>query len=294
MTKDNIIRLLTPPVVPILWRRIVGVKIQESLLPKNISRRQRMVVIGNGPSLNVTLEKFREQVMEADKMVVNFFATTDFYDEMKPEFYVLADPELFNTSERYKNSVQRLFDCIVNKTTWKMTLVMPQSQCSAPIVKEMQENNNITIAYYRNTYQDVGRMTKFEAWDRNLIPPPAQTVVNTCVYLSLFWGYEETYLIGADTSFLEDVRIDQQTNKLYVVDKHFYNAKDVYAKDFSDSISKHGTEMVGWKLHDLICAYGNMFKMYAELKEYADYKGLKVYNASEYSWINVFERKKLR
>lgn len=37
-----------------------------------------------------------------------------------------------------------------------------------------------------------------------------------------------------------------------------------------------------------------MFEYSYDLKEYADYKGLKVYNASEYSWINVFERKKLK
>lgn len=43
-----------------------------------------------------------------------------------------------------------------------------------------------------------------------------------------------------------------------------------------------------WKLQELIYAYARMFEYYADLKEYADCKGLKVYNASEYSWINCF------
>ena len=121
-----------------------------------------------------------------------------------------------------------------------------------------------------------------------------QNVLNVGLYLSLFWGYKETYLIGADSTFLEDLRVDQDTNELYTIDTHFYKNKDVYVdKSFYDS-QKRGRSRSDWTLHDLIYAHGRMFEYYYALKQYAEYKGLKIYNASEYSWINCFERRKLR
>ena len=40
-------------------------------------------------------------------------------------------------------------------------------------------------------------------------------------------------------------------------------------------------------------AITNVFKNYMELQKYAEYKGQRIYNASEYSWIDAFERKQL-
>ena len=129
--------------------------------------------------------------------------------------------------------------------------------------------------------------------DKNYTCPTFQNVMNVAIYLSLFWGYPETYLIGVDMSSLEDIRVDQETNELFSIDRHFYNNKDIYSdKKLFDE--KRGRIRSDWKLHEYIYAFGRMFECFYELKKYADYKGLKVYNASEYSWINVFERKKLK
>ena len=43
-------------------------------------------------------------------MVVNTFATTDFYDEIKPDYYVIADPGFFhqlkmNELNKFKNQL---------------------------------------------------------------------------------------------------------------------------------------------------------------------------------------------
>ena len=294
MMFNDFIKLFIPPIVLAAKHKLHNIckTIQKSPLPKIERHSDKMIVIGNGPSLNESIEKYIDDILLYDKTVVNFFASTELYELLKPNVYVFADPAFFDLPERLKDSILLLFDNIVKKTTWRMYVIIPSSVANAKSIDILRQNKNLKICCYFNGYQDIGKRTKFEAWDENLIAPPAQTVLNTCVYLSLFWNYEETYLIGADTSFLEDVRIDQKTNELFVIDSHFYKQEKVYTMNH---ITKgKGAKMDGWTLHDLVFAYGNMFKLYSDLKDYADYKGLKVYNASEYSWINVFERKKLR
>lgn len=104
-------------------------------------------------------------------------------------------------------------------------------------------------------------------------------------------GYKETYLIGADTSFIQDIYVGQKDNVLYTVDTHFYKNKDVYDCDFEPE--KHGRKF-GMDMEKFLDSVYKMFQSYKELRQYADWKMVKVYNASEYSLIDCFERKKLR
>lgn len=260
---------------------------------KQIERHSdKMVVIGNGPSLNSTMEKYWDAILEYDTMVVNEFGATDFYEKTKPGIYVFSDPVYYTLPYDLSDSLLSLFDVIIKKTCWPLRIIFPLSAEGSKSVDILLQNKFITIDFFNDKCKELEGKKAFEAWDRNLVAPPSQTVLNTCLYLSLFWNYKETYLIGADTSFLEDIRVDQQTNEIYLMNSHFYQNDRVYTDKFYSA--DKGVKMSGWTLHDLIFAFGNMFKSYAQLKEYADYKGLKIYNASEYSWINVFERKKIK
>lgn len=281
-----------PPIITIGYRHLRKKELIESPLPQIERHSEKMVILGNGPSLNESIEKYKEKILSFDRMVVNFFANTDYYEEITPNFYLFADSAYFNVPKHLANSVNTLVDNIVNKTKWPMRVVVPTSAKGSMFMERLLTNKCITVDYYFDGRQDIGKMNKFEAWDKNLIVPPSQTVLNVAIFLSLFWRYKESYLIGADSSFLEDLRIDQETNEILSLDSHFYNNEEIYVdKQLFDTAKIR--RMTGWTLHEIIYAYGRMFEYYNELRQYADYKGLKVYNASEYSWINVFERKKL-
>lgn len=268
-------------------------KLQESPLPQIEHHSDKMIIIGNGPSLNKSVNKYKEKILLCDRIAVNFFASSDLFEKLRPNIYLFADPAFFDIPDNQKNSVEKLFNSLIFKTEWPLHIIIPLSAKNAHAVTKLQQNKSITIDYYYDGWNDVGKLNKFEAWDKNLIGPPAQNVLNVAIYLSLFWNYKETFLIGADSSFLEDLRVDQETNEIYTIDTHFYSNRDVHTdKKFYD-LKNRGRSRSDWKMHELIYAHGRMFEYYYELKKYADYKGLKVYNASEYSWINVFERKKL-
>ena len=296
MNIKSFIKLFIPPIA----LRIIDFKVGmhrglvTSPLPQIPNQSDKIIIIGNGPSLNQSLDKYKDQILENDRIAVNFFASTDLYEIIRPNIYVFADPAFFFVPDNQQEAIEKLIKNIVNKTSWNLQIIIPLSAKESPFVNILRQNNMIKVDFYLNYYQDCGKISKYEAWDRNLTGPPAQNVLNVAIYLALFWNYKETYLIGADSSFLEDLRVDQETNELYTIDTHFYNNTKVHTdKKFYDQKNR-GRSRKDWKLHELIYAHGRMFEYYADLKEYADYKGLKVYNASEYSWINVFERKKLK
>lgn len=268
--------------------------ISKSPLPQILHNSSRLVILGNGPSLNDSIVKYKKEIMECDRMVVNFFASTDLYETLRPNLYVLADPAFFNNDNDAQSSVSKFVQNLVKKTSWEIKLILPHSAKGAPLLDTIEKNHYISIIYYNNINQYIGNKTKFWAWDKNLLSPPAQNVLNVCVYLSLFWGYPETYLIGADSSFLEEIRIDQETNEIYCVDSHFYQRENVYStKDQQKYDTNKGLRRPDRTVATLVSRYCKMFANYEDLRAYADYKGLKVYNASEYSWIDCFERKKL-
>lgn len=295
MDKKSFIKLLTPPIFIQLARFFLPKRrniIRESPLPQNKHILDKIVVIGNGPSLRKSVELYKNDIVKYDRICVNYFGSTDLFEELKPNIYVFADPAFFWIPENQKESMTLLFDNIVAKTTWPLQIIIPMRFKGAPMTERILVNPNIRINYYYDGIQDVGKLSKFEAWDRNLVGPPAQTVLNVCVYLSLFWEYRQVYIIGADTTSLEDLRVDQETNELLSVDNHFYCNKDAIKN--TAILNRHGLrKLEGWKLHEYIYAIGRMIEGYDELAEYAKYKGAKVYNASEYSWINCFERKKI-
>ena len=290
----DILRLFIPPIVQIMNNKLRSGKcsLVRNILPQVEHQSSRVVIIGNGPSLNNSIEKYKEEIIQSDIIVVNEFGATEFFEVFRPHFYVFADPAYFTLPENMKDSVLNLFQTIVEKTRWPMHIIIPYFFKEAHSMKIFSQNKYITIDCYYDGRQDVGKMSRFEAWDENLIAPPAQTVLNVCIYLAIYWYYKEIYLIGADTSFLESIRVDQKTNEIFIKSAHFYKDEEVYSSNYYEA--SKGTKMEGWTLHDLIWAFGNMFKMYSDLRDYADYKGVKIYNASEYSWINVFERKKLK
>lgn len=294
MNIRSFIKLFVPPIVVNCLRdlRRLWTKLDESPLPQIPHHSKEIMIIGNGPSLSDSVSKYLENIKSKDCIVVNQFASTSLYDVLKPNIYLLADPAYFYVPDHLTGLVWNTIHDIHDKTVWPLRLIVPLSARSTPTIDFLCDNKNIQIDYYNNRNQDVGKMDKFEAWDRNYIAPPAQTVLNTALYLALFWRYENVFLIGADSSFFEDLRIDQDSNDICSVDSHFYKKKN---EETNDEQSKKEKYLIrkDITLHELIFRYGKMFEGYYELARYAEYKGIKVYNASEYSWINVFERKKL-
>ena len=291
MRLKQFIKLFIPPIYYKVRKKIFSRKKNSNIYPLTMQEYHgdKLIIIGNGPSMNRTIENNLETLQNTECLMVNFAANTSAFEQIKPCLYLLVDPTFYFVPSYVKDKIEKLYNAILQKVTWSMTIVMPKCAQGSYLVNKFKENTNLNVLFYEDSGVLSHRISQFEAWDKNLISPPSQTVLNTAVWLSIYWGYNETYLVGADTSWHTELKMDQQTNELYTIDTHFYNNKIV----LGDLYDEHNKRPINTKLHEELFAEATALREYCELRKYADWKGVKVYNASEYSWIDAFERKKL-
>ena len=290
MKIKEFIRLFVPPVYYKVKKRLFPREEPKIYpLPKLQPQGDKLIIIGNGPSLNQSMKLYGDIICSTPCVMVNFSARAPLFDQIKPKYYVMADPGFLD--DKYVLEAKRaLIKAMCEKTNWAMSVILPDFLQTWEGCDELQKNSNITLLFYNNKWKNVHSKQLFEAWDNNTVNPPAQTVLNTAIWLSIYCGYKETYLIGADTSFIQDIYVGQKDNVLYTIDRHFYDNQEVCPQDIDPK--KNGRPF-GMTMEQLLDAMHTMYEDYKTLKAYADWKGVKIYNASEYSMIDCFERKKL-
>lgn len=293
MNTKEFIQLFIPPIYYKIKHRLCPPKERvRHPLPMFKGACERMIVIGNGPSLNKSVELYGDILKSSACLMVNHSASTDMYEFIRPKFYLLVDPAWKNPDiHPHKEAVYHTIEAIVSKTTWPMTIIMPRSAMNGYAVREFQSNANLSVMFFEEGWAIPAGISQIEAWNNNLVSPPGQTVLNSAIWLAIYWGIKETYIVGADTTWMENSRMDQTNNKLYEYDTHFYASQDVYGD--MKSRQKNDFRYLNISYSQSLMEMYNVIHGYEELEEYAKWKGVKVYNASEYSWIDAFERKKL-
>ena len=258
-----------------------------STILTHVRKADRLYVLANGPSLKKDLEKYGEEMMSYDRLAVNFMGTTDVFQKIRPTCYVIADPIFFvpreSLPEASQKDVDALQDVLANGVIWPMTLVAPADGRTSEFMKAAEANPNITALYFSWKVPVPEDVVDFKGWSRNRYAPPCQNVINTSLYLGVVWRYPQIVLLGADTSFHAMTHVEQETNRLYQLDEHFYGVTKRYM--YQDPECKIPQTMSGFLPHVLRC-----FRWYDKLREFADWAGVKIINASSFSWIDAFER----
>ena len=91
---------------------------------KNIKFKKKSLIIGNGPSFKKDFKKVLEQKNDSDIYVLNYFATTEYFLKLEPDFYFLNDPMFWkdNVSNDVKADNEILFSNL-KKVTWEMVII---------------------------------------------------------------------------------------------------------------------------------------------------------------------------
>ena len=259
----------------------------KSEITKISSQKEKIYVLGNGPSLRESLRVGIKILKQNDLICVNYFSQSDMFENLKPKYYVVLDPHFTD-----KNSVEKQ-NCILTvkrineKTTWELIIFIPDFMKEWSYFKEIT-NPYVKIIYFKTDCIDFleDEMIEFKlAMDnRFFLKGCGITVLHAAIYLSLTLGYRKVYIIGADHSWHVDVRVDQNDNSLLSNYSHFYEEK----RDWSRQSAFHGFSMTS-----LFESWVSVFKGHEKLKRYADFCKSEIYNASELSWIDIYERKKL-
>jgi hypothetical protein len=247
-------------------------------------------ILGNGPSLKNILEKFSEALVAKTCLCVNSFVLTDYYEKIKPRVFIYMDPmgfvPLSSQAQYLENEAIAMFETLVSKTQWYIDAIFPSQYKNNKRVLSLKKNPLINILFINTgsyaSYQS--KRKQFELFNINKIRVPAQTVLNTAVYLAIYWRYKKIVLIGTDLSMHEHLYVDEKTNILYLNDKHFYGtSQGIVAYRYPE-------KGIPFKVHELLSAFSYMHELFWLLREYADFNSVKIFNASGKSYIDAFER----
>jgi hypothetical protein len=249
---------------------------------------KELVIVGTGPSLRSTLERHFGFFEGKHTACVNEFAQTEYFTRLTPEYYVLTDPAYWRKAQdaTIDRMVKKSVDIMREQVTWKMTLLMNVAARGWSYFKDLpQQNPNIQIVYFDTSGVSCHRSLALYLYERSRAMPLLYNTLSVGVFLGLNMGYRTLYLVGADHNWHEEIHIDDE-NRLFWKNPHF----DDETEPVLTPMWIDGYKQKTFKMHQILYSLSLTFQGYVELEEYARHLGARVYNASEKSYIDAFER----
>lgn len=279
--------VLAPRLIRCACRILSRMVASRSTLERFVKRSGSLYVLANGPSLKEDIVRYRQTMSVADRLAVNFAIVNEEIIALQPTVYLLADPAFFvsldSLAPALREKMANLREVFLSQVTWPITLVVPNDAMSSEFVGALSGKANFSIVAFWRGVPVPENIVDFKGWKANRYAPPTQNVINTALYLGIVWDYEKIVLLGADTSFHTMLRLDQRTNQPYIENEHFYGKEKQYLfKDVAHTIPQ--------KLSEQFTCIATAFRWYDKLREFADWAGVKIINASSFSWIDAFER----
>ena len=241
---------------------------------------QRIVVMGNGPSLNETLARNAALIRSLPSMAVNFAANAPVFSDLKPKYYVLADPFFF--SGQGADNLTSLWSNLA-KVDWNMTLFVPVVHVGK--VHKLLENRNITAQGFNAVGAEGFITLTHRLFSRNLAMPRPRNVLIPALMLSIALGFREVDIVGADHTWMKTLSVTDD-NEVVSIQEHFYSDSD-------SERSRVCHEYQGYRLYQIVESFAVAFKSYVDIANYADTIGVGIYNCTPGSFIDAFPRREL-
>jgi len=258
-----------------------------SRLNKIKELKEEIIVLANGPSFRQSLDKHPGFVNGKPKMVVNLFVLSPEYELLKPEYYVIVDIGFFMEKKipRVKEAVDKMMIAFKEKTNWKITLLLPFEAKGSKFHSNLSEsNNNIEYIFFNRTKILGMRFLRHYFYRRNLGMPPPQNVLIGAIMLAINLHYRKIYILGADHSWHESLKV-VEGNIMEIEDSHFYDKNEDRRLRIQDPDSHEE-----YKIHEFFAILVKAFSSYWQIEEYAKSVNTKIYNASEKTYIDAFDR----
>ena len=233
----------------------------------------KIKILGNGNSL--VKGGFIDK--QYDYMVVNRYYLSESYYEVKPLYYVIADPYFFTIEEGIAQ-----IEKIISVTKWEMFLFLPYCKGKNLFLRK-RENDYVKIIFYNTSYFKGFNGLKTFFFNKMLAMPPVQNVLVASIMLSIWLKYDTIELYGVEHSWLESLSVDKNNNIL-LENKHFYDKKEVKREEFK---KWNGDK---YKLHEVLYDFGRMFESYWEIRDYIRDKNIEIINKSPNSFIDAFKK----
>lgn len=250
----------------------------------NIPIKKSLLVLGNGPSLNLKEVVDFQLLSDGDILVVNDFAYIEEFFRLKPKYYVLYDDYYFdseNVSEGSKLSL--LYSEIFHRVDWPMYLIIPNIRVD--FIEHFHQN-------WSGSIDIVGlNCVPFKGFDflrsfmlrRNLTIFPIRNVIVAGLFIGINTHYKKIFLFGVDHDIISDLTVDED-NKVRLKVRHFYSGK-TKAEIWKDAKGVDYT--MSKALQDILV----MFRGYEAVYKYSILHHVQIINMNPKSFIDAFPKK---
>lgn len=256
---------------------------KKSFKPLGSNTKDNILVFGNGPSLQAVLDENLQKIKKSDVLVANFFATSKWFGQLKPKFYIFIEPDLYKLKSsaelrvRFKN-----YDDLVaalNKVDWNMLFYYP-SYYKKPYF--FNDINNTHIKFVPINIVQVKGFVWLEnfIFNHSLGMPKAQNILIAAIFTAIRLGYKKIQVLGADFSWINQIGINEK-NEMFLNETHFYDSGKTVIVGKPMSLASH-LKADSEALFSLI-----------RLRYYAEYLGVNIFNCTKGSLLDVFDRKDL-
>ena len=255
-----------------------------------LKKINKIIILCNGPSLKEDIKKIPQKISSIDIYAVNYYASTEDFFRIKPNFYFMADAIFFgkkNTNKQSKKNNSELFKKLL-KVNWHMTICCPEGGYQF-LHNKFKVNKNIIVTSVKP------RSLVFKSEKLNvfsLINGLSKPVFNSVFILALWHAVRRSVnniqVYGADFSSFRSYSVDQISNHLYSSPKHFYKDTKVELK----SHNKFKKKQTYKKLHTRLYGVADSFFYVYLLSKVAEKRGIKLINYSKMSWIDSIKRAK--
>ncbi|NRB52431.1 MAG: hypothetical protein HRU41_32525 [Saprospiraceae bacterium] len=261
--------------------------LRSNLRPQKHISEGSCIILGNGPSLKKVLSDYAEVLENHTLVCVNKFPDTEHYVRLKPRYYVICSEEFWatDTIDPHHQGRLNMIKAAVERTTWPLFFYIPESSKSNPVfLQEIRENTNITIVFYNTTpVEGLPGVSNWLLRNRLGSPRPHNVLIPSILNM-INSGFETIALVGADHSWIPMISVDENNNAL-VNQQHFYDAESSKSQRMYRSGKKPR------KLYEILEKFMFSFRAYFDLKDLAESKGVNIYNCTEGSFIDAFDRK---
>jgi hypothetical protein len=243
------------------------------------STSEPLYILGNGPSLRQNIDNDLALLTNSRTLAVNFAANSPEFQQLKPNFYVLADPHFFN---RQDDSNVALLLKNLSAVTWEMTLFVPTK---STLPTTLLQHPYITVCHFNFVAIEGFEWLEHIAFKHRLGMPRPRNVLIPSIMIGIWLGFHNIYLLGADHSWLKTLSVDDN-NRVVSIQPHFY-------KEDAKEEQRISATYVNIRLHEVLKSFYIAFQSYHRLQRYASTIGVNVFNATPGSMIDAFPRRSI-
>lgn len=247
-------------------------------------------ILGNGPSLSKSLEDQIDLFKSSNLLCVNGFSSTEYFEILKPKYFVLAAPEIWSNMATDGENVKirsAMVDNLLLKTNWDLRLFLPtNSRKNKKFIQRIEQNSNITISYFNTTPVAGIPEVNWVLFKLGLGMPRPHNVIIPALIIAINSKVKTINLFGVDHSWIPLIHVDQNNNAL-LAQKHFYD-EDIAKPTPMTHLGRRKR-----MLHEILEKFYFTFKSYVAIRTYADKNNVDIFNCTENSFIDAFTRKNI-